>query len=79
MKGIIKSVTDRNFGFIRASNGAEHFFHRENFNGFWDDLVADFRANGPIELTFDSIKTPKGMRAENVRRTDFPNQSVVEE
>ena len=76
MKGIVKNViANRNFGFIRANfNNIEYFFHREDFNGHWDDLVADLNRKERIEVEFEETKSWKGPRASEVRRLDFPNQ-----
>lgn len=78
MKGTVKNILpDRNFGFIKASNSAEYFFHREDYNGHWDDLKSDVRTlENSIEVTFDVVDSPKGPRAANVRRTDWPNEAV---
>lgn len=72
MHGIVKTVTERNYGFIKASNGGEYFFHKADFNGFWEDLVKDFRRM-KIEVTFEVAESPKGPRAAGVRRLDYPN------
>ena len=73
MKGIVKNVVaNRNFGFIRCS-GVEYFFHRDDFTGFWPDLVEDINAKAKVEVEFESQDSPKGPRAINVRRTDYPN------
>lgn len=73
MKGIVKNiVANRNFGFIRAS-GVEYFFHRENFNGHWEDLEADIKKKDRVEVEFEVQDSPKGPRAKDVKRTDFPN------
>jgi len=79
MKGTIKNIVlNRQFGFIRAANDGEYFFHKQDFNGHWTDLVEDFGHGGPenIEVTFDVVDSPKGPRAANVRRLDWPNQAV---
>ena len=76
MKGIVKTLVNaRNFGFIRGNNGGEYFFHRQDFNGHWEDLESDFKGKQTIEVTFDVVESPKGLRAGNVRRTDFPNEA----
>lgn len=73
MTGTIKNViVSKNFGFIRDSKGVEYFFHKEDFLGFWDDLVADYETQ-PITVEFEGKDTPKGARASNVQRLDHPN------
>jgi CspA family cold shock protein len=71
MRGVIKRlVTDkdtgqsRGFGFIRASDGTEHFLHRsglERTTKPWEDL----REGDAVEFT--PIDGPKGPRAIEVR------------
>ena len=80
MNGIVKRIIgNRNFGFIRAdTTGTEYFFRRDDFVGHWDDLVYDAENTSkvvPVEFE-TSPDSPKGPRAANVRRTDFPNQAV---
>lgn len=76
MKGTVKNlVAARNFGFIRGSNNGEYFFHRDDFNGHWDDLVEDLAHQMHPEVSFDVVESPKGLRAANVRRNDWPNES----
>lgn len=76
MKGIVKKVIpNRNYGFIKGTNGGEYFFHREDFSGHWDDLEVD-SSNQEVEVTFEIVDSPKGPRASKVSRTDFPNQAV---
>lgn len=65
----------RLFGFIVTPDGKEYFFHRDDFKGHWDDLVAD-DSDKDVEVTFDIVESTKGLRADNVSRTDFPNQAV---
>lgn len=74
---VVKVLPDKNFGFIK-SNGTEFFFHRSDYNGHWEDLVTDFQTKNPktIRVSFDEVHNPKGPRASNVRREDFPNQAV---
>lgn len=76
MHGFVKNLTDRNFGFIKAPNGEEYFFHRADFNGHWDDMKFDwdaYKANrgDAVEVTFDVVDSPKGPRAGNVKLRDF--------
>ena len=71
MTGTIKKILkEKNFGFI-ASPGSkkELFFHRDDFVGVWDDLLADYEANGEtIIVDFEEKQSPKGPRAADVRR-----------
>lgn len=79
LKGTVKSLnSQKKFGFIFC-NGHEYFFHREDFNGHWDDLVHDFDAwprQKKIEVEFEEVFNPKGPRAANVKRLDYPNQAT---
>jgi cold shock CspA family protein len=76
MRGTIKHIVkDRNYGFIRAdkTNG-EYFFHKDDFNGFWQDLVDDSDSgNRKIKVEFEIAESPKGPRAKDVKRLDYPN------
>lgn len=68
MTGVIKSIVeDRAFGFIRTEQGHELFFHKDDYLGFWNDLVAKFNEN-PNSLTvqFNEVPGKKGARASNV-------------
>jgi cold shock CspA family protein len=80
MHGLVKNlVQGKNFGFIRGEDGkTEYFFHREDFAGFWDDLVTDWQRgkNSHIAVEFDVVNSPKGIRAAHVRRLDHPNQGT---
>jgi len=76
MQGIVKNiVVKRAFGFVIA-NGQEYFFHKDDFNGHWDDLVNDWNNKDKVSVEFEVTPSPKGPRASKVRRTDFPNQAV---
>lgn len=78
MKGnIVKIQEQKLYGFIRVGRD-EYFFHRDDFVGHWDDLIADYNNETALEVEFVADTTPKGLRARNVRRTDWPNQSTVE-
>jgi len=60
--GKIKKVTDRGFGFIKASAGDEVFFHRSECQ----TLAFDSLTEGQ-EVSFDREASDKGARARNVR------------
>lgn len=75
MNGVISRIpTGKLFGFIRAGE-VDYFFHKQDFNGFWDDLVSDL-VQGDIQVSFNIVESPKGPRAGYVRRLDYPNQAV---
>lgn len=78
MRGLVKNLIPGKFyGFIlEPITKNEYFFHREDFNGFWDDLMLDVGKDRlpKIEVTFDIVDSPKGPRANNVKRLDYPNQ-----
>lgn len=54
-------VEDKGFGFIRAADGTEYFFHRTSVEGSFESLREGSR------VTFDVGQSPKGPRAEHVR------------
>ncbi len=80
MNGTIKNiVVKRAFGFIiNPTTRTEYFFHRDDFNGHWDDLVNDHEAekDSHIPVEFEVVPSPKGPRASKVRRADYPNQAA---
>lgn len=74
MKGFVRTVSTKNFGFIRTESGVDYFFHKDDFNGFWDDLLNDFtESKGKIEVEFEPGEGAKGPRAAQVTRADHPN------
>jgi len=71
MKGKLRGIVkNKNFGFIKNQQEIEYFFHKSDFNGFWEDLEVDYSKGHKIELEFEPFNTPKGKRAANVRRVD---------
>ena len=79
MIGVIKTLMDqKGFGFIKGSDGKEYFFHRDDFVGFWPDLIAEKDKNSELQLDFTPAKTPKGLRAQNVSMMDWPNAATKE-
>ncbi len=79
MKGFVRSI-DKNgtYGFIRAENLGEYFFHRTDFIGHWDDMIADYRDTGygKIHVEFKIAESSKGPRAADVKRLDHPNEAA---
>jgi cold shock protein len=67
MTGTIKTLrVDKGFGFIQdgSGSGKDYFFHQSAIYG---EGIADLREGDSVE--FDLAESPKGPRAENVRRT----------
>jgi CspA family cold shock protein len=63
--GTIRTLrVDKGFGFIKDSAGKEFFFHQSAIYG---EGIADLREGDTVE--FEVAQSPKGLRAENVRRT----------
>ncbi|MFN7981604.1 MAG: cold shock domain-containing protein [Vicinamibacterales bacterium] len=63
--GTIRSLrVDKGFGFIKDSQGQDYFFHQSAIYG---EGINDLREGDSVE--FDASNGPKGLRADNVRRT----------
>jgi CspA family cold shock protein len=64
MKGAIKKLTDKGFGFI-SQEGAQKdvFFHMNSLVGVRFDELREGDA-----VTFDTEQSPKGVNAVNVQR-----------
>lgn len=74
--GIVKQLfSDKNYGFITVSGDkASYMFHKDDFLGHWGDLAMDFQNRiEALPVVFEEDSTPRGPRARNVKRTDFPN------
>lgn len=59
---IKKIIPDRGFGFVRADDGNEIFFHRTELT-----LVDFDRLEEGQVVEFDIVDSPKGPRARNLR------------
>jgi cold shock CspA family protein len=65
LKGhVVRILKDKQFGFIRYK-GVDYFLHITEFKGDWNELC-DLVESNP-KVTFEGMKTPKGMRAIDVR------------
>ena len=63
MNGTVKRlVSDKGFGFVAASDGAEYFFHQSACTGTPFDSLREGQS-----VTFQTGQGPKGPRAENVQ------------
>ena len=61
MKGTIKRITEKGFGFIATAEGTEYFFHQSACAGTPFDNLREGQA-----VSFTVGQGPKGPRAENV-------------
>ena len=75
--GYAKTVLrKRNFGFVRAENGKEYFFHRAGFIGDFDEL----REGQKLEFSLmQDDKNRSGIKAVAVRLADesLPSYEAV--
>ncbi len=63
MQGIVKKLTDKNYGFISQEGGNDLFFHANNLEG------TEFsQLNEGDAVTFEVEKTEKGNAAVNVKK-----------
>lgn len=60
---IKKIIHDRGFGFVRADDGNEIFFHRTELSIDFDSLQEG------QQVEFEVVDSPKGPRARNLRAT----------
>jgi CspA family cold shock protein len=64
MKGVIKKIMDKGFGFISPENGGKDiFFHTNSLVGVQFDELREGDA-----VSFDTEDTEKGKNATNVQR-----------
>lgn len=64
MKGVIKKIMPKGFGFISPDGeGKDIFFHSNSLVGVTFDELREGDA-----VTFDTEESPKGMNAINVKR-----------
>ncbi len=64
MKGTIKKITDKGFGFITGDGmGKDLFFHSNSLVGVSFDELREGDA-----VTFETEESPKGLNAVNVQR-----------
>jgi hypothetical protein len=75
VQGFVKQMfRDKKFAFIDY-DGVLYFFHAHDFNGHWEDLLADYYDNRvKIRVEFEKGMAEKGPRASHVHRIDWPNE-----
>ena len=64
---IVRIPEGKFFGFVRIGS-KDYFFHREDFNGDWRELISSpglYSANG-VKVTCDIVESPRGPRVTNV-------------
>jgi len=65
-KGKIKKVIEgKGYGFIKAEDGKEIFFHMSGLQGF---DFKDLKEGDPVEFDVEKDKRGRGFRALNIRR-----------
>lgn len=70
MEGHVRRIyRDLRYGFIRGhtKNGADYFFHKDDYDGNWTALCDDFDAKLTPKLEFEPTETEKGLRAKKVK------------
>lgn len=66
MDGRVKKVVrEKLYGFI-ASDKADYFFHKEDFEGDWRSMCDAVEAGADVQVTFEPTRTDKGLRATDV-------------
>jgi cold shock protein len=68
MHGTVKMINrEKGFGFIRADNGEEYFFHKSGLkNGTFESLRESRGGDQGSEVTFEESEGQKGLRAEDI-------------
>ena len=68
MTGTIRSIRDdRDYAFLVSGANRDIFLHKRSFIGNWDDLREMWRQSSKIEVEFEIVETPKGLRAEKCK------------
>lgn len=65
---VVRVMREKRYGFIRAVGGTEYFFHADDVNGFYDDIVDDIERKQTVKVSFESASSLKGPRASEVTR-----------
>ncbi len=69
MKGKVARVLDlKGFGFINGEDGVEYFFHKDDLQDSFDDLVDDMKRVRNIDVAFEIVPSQRGPRAGSVER-----------
>jgi cold shock CspA family protein len=68
---IARLIADKGYGFIKCDEDQkEYFFHRQDYQGNFDDLAADVEDHRVVDVIFESVSSTKGPRAGDVIRND---------
>jgi len=65
IRGKIKKILERGFGFIAADDGREIFFHMSGLQGVY---IKDLKEGDPVEFDVEKGANGRGPRAVNVKR-----------
>jgi len=66
MEGIVVRVMrEKRYGFIKGPT-EEYFFHADDLNGFFEDVVEDLERKQIVKVSFEIATSLKGPRAGNV-------------
>lgn len=70
MVGQVRNIPDgKSFGFITTNEGKDYFFHRDDYQGSWNELLKAYKKNNTAQFVlveFEPIEAPKGLRAAKV-------------
>lgn len=65
---IDRLVADKGYGFIATPGHKDFFFHRDDYQGDWTDLMAEVKAGIKVKVEFKDTNPQKGPRAQNVNK-----------
>jgi len=76
MKGqIIKVMPDKLFGFIRGEDHQDYFFHKTDMLASYEDCVSSVMNGQTLNVEFEPVHTPKGLRARVIVMSQDQSQS----
>jgi hypothetical protein len=60
---IVRLLPEKRYGFVRVAR-TDYFFHKDDYEGNWNDLVA---SDKQVEVSCVIVESPKGTRVGDVR------------